>query len=93
MAALFLAGIRNIDPQPPGFALRCVFIVHSAHLISLEAQADMRLLPFFYALDNFKTSQERDRSQASGDYAMGPIPGAVPGGDRAISEFTGAMEN
>jgi hypothetical protein len=34
-----------------------VFIIRSAPLISLEAQADMRLRPFFfYALDNFKTS-------------------------------------
>ena len=47
LAALFLAGIRNINPQPPGFALHCVFVIHSAHLISLEAPADSRLLPLF----------------------------------------------
>lgn len=93
MAALFLSGIRNINPQPPGFALHCVFIIHSAHLISLEAPADMRLLPFFYALDNFKTAQERDRGDASGDYTMRPIRGAIPSGDRAASEFTAAMES
>jgi hypothetical protein len=92
MAALFLAGIRNINPQPPGFALHCVFIIHSAHLISLEAPADMRLLPFFYALDNFKAAQERDRGQTSGDYTMEPVRGALPSGDRAPSEFTAAME-
>jgi hypothetical protein len=92
MAALFLAGIRNINPQPPGFALHCVFIIHSAHVVSLEAQADMRLLPLFYALDNFKTAQERDRGQSSGDYTMRPVRGAIPSGDRAVSEFTAAME-
>src|SRR5262245_60181898 len=37
MAALFLAGIRNVNPRPPGFALHCVFIVHAAHLLGLEA--------------------------------------------------------
>ena len=31
MAALFLAGIRNVNPRPPGFALHCVFIIHAAH--------------------------------------------------------------
>ena len=92
MAALFLAGIRNINPQPPGFALHCVFIIHSAHLISLEAQPDMRLLPFFFALDNFKTAQERDRGQTSGDYTMRPVRGAIPGGERAVAEFTAAMD-
>src|SRR5215468_12579255 len=60
LAALFLAGIRNVNPRPPGFALHCVFVIYSAHLISLEAPADSRLLPLFYALDDFKASQERD---------------------------------
>jgi hypothetical protein len=92
MAALFLAGIRNINPQPPGFALHCVFVVHSAHLIGLEAPADLRLLPFFYALDNFKTAQERDRTQGSGDYTMRPLRGTLPTGDRAPMEFASALE-
>jgi len=92
LAALFLAGIRNINPQPPGFALHCVFIIHSAHLISLEAPADSRLLPLFYALDNFKASQERDAKQASGDYTMGPLRGSLPSPDRAAAEFSAALE-
>src|SRR5262245_53195036 len=37
LAALFLAGVRNVNPRPPGFALHCVFIIHSAHLIGMEA--------------------------------------------------------
>jgi hypothetical protein len=92
MAALFLAGIRNINPQPPGFALHCVFIVHSAHLISLEAPAELRLLPFFYALDNFKTAQERDRGQAAGDYTMRAINGPMPTPERGAAEFLAGME-
>src|SRR5262245_19161563 len=92
MAALFLAGIRNVNPRPPGFALHCVFVIHSAHIISLEAPADSRLLPLFYALDNFKAAQERDAGQASGDYTMRPIAGSLPPSHRAKSEFIAAME-
>ena len=92
MAALFLAGIRNVNPRPPGFALHCVFVIHSAHIISLEAPADSRLLPLFYALDNFKASQERDAKQPSGDYTMRQITGPLPPSHRAKGEFTAAME-
>jgi hypothetical protein len=92
MAALFLAGIRNVNPRPPGFALHCVFVIHSAHLIGLEAPSSARLLPLFYALDNFKTAQLRDSRAQTGDYAMGPIKGTLPTADRAAAEFSAAME-
>src|SRR5437660_11936739 len=92
LAALFLAGIRNINPRPPGFALHCVFVVHSAHLISLEAPADSRLLPLFYVLDDFKASQDRDARQSSGDYTMRTIRGSIPAPDKASAELTAAME-
>ncbi|MEX2260745.1 MAG: hypothetical protein WD696_02275 [Bryobacteraceae bacterium] len=92
LAALFLAGIRNINPRPPGFALHCVFVIHSAHLIGLEAPADSRLLPLFYALDNFKSAQERDARQQSGDYTMRPISGPLPAPGLAAAEFSHAME-
>ena len=36
LAALFLAGVRNVNPRPPGFAMHCVFVIHSAHLRSEE---------------------------------------------------------
>lgn len=92
LAALFLAGIRNINPRPPGFALHCVFVIHSAHLMSLEAPADSRLLPLFYAVDDFKASQERDARQPSGDYTMRPIRGPLPASERAAAELTAALE-
>ena len=92
MAALFLAGIRNVNPRPPGFALHCVFVIHSAHIISLEAPADLRLLPLFYALDNFKSAQERDAQQPSGDYTMRSLAGPFPSPERAGAELTAAME-
>jgi hypothetical protein len=92
MGALFLAGIRNVNPRPPGFALHCVFIIHSAHLISLEAPAEIRLLPLFYALDNFKAAQERDLKAQSGDYVMRVMKGALPAADRAAADLSAAME-
>jgi len=93
LAAVFLAGIRNINPRPPGFALHCVFVIHSAHIIGMEAPADARLLPLLYALDQFKTSQERDARQPAGDYTMRAITGALPPPERAAAEFHAAMES
>ncbi len=92
LAALFLAGIRNINPRPPGFALHCVFVVHSAHLISLEAPADVRLLPLFYVLDDFKVSQDRDAKNAAGDYTMRELGGRLPAPERATGDFHAAMD-
>ena len=92
LAALFLAGVRNVNPRPPGFALHCVFVIYSAHLISLEAPADSRLLPLFYALDDFKASQERDAKAKGGDYTMPAISGAIPSPGRAAAELSEAME-
>src|SRR5215467_13622432 len=90
LAALFLAGIRNVNPRPPGFALHCVFVIYAAHLISLEAPADARLLPLFYALDDFKAAQERDAKQPSGDYTMRTIGGPLPAPGRAAAELSAA---
>ena len=92
LGALFLAGIRNVNPRPPGFALHCVFVIHSAHLIGLEAPADLRLLPLFYALDNFKIAQERDARQPAGDFTMRSMRGPLPAAERAAAEFQAAME-
>ncbi|HJZ98394.1 MAG TPA: hypothetical protein VKE70_17915, partial [Candidatus Solibacter sp.] len=59
LSALFLAGVRNVNPRPPGFAMHCVFVVHAAHLIGMEAPPESRMLPLFYVLDDFKASQDR----------------------------------
>jgi hypothetical protein len=93
MAALFLAGIRNVNPRPPGFALHSVFVIHSAHLLSLEAPPNARLFTLFYALDHFKAAQERDAAnQTGGDYTMRQIGGRLPSPDRAAAEFLAAMD-
>src|SRR3989442_8164440 len=70
LAALFLAGIRNVNPRPPGFALHCVFVIYSAHLISLDAPPASPLLPLFYVLDDFKAAQDRDAQAPTPDFTM-----------------------
>ena len=90
LGALFLAGIRNVSPQPPGFKFHCVFVIHSAHQLSLDAPADERLLPLFWALDYFKEAQQRDVSE--GDFHLQPIRGELPPPEHAWDEFHTAMK-
>jgi hypothetical protein len=91
LGALFLAGIRNVNPQPPGFKFHCVFVIHSAHQLSLDAPAEERLLPLLWALDNFKESQQRD--VAEGDFHLGPVRGKLPSAGQAWEELHQAMES
>jgi hypothetical protein len=91
LAALFLAGIRNVNPQPVGFKLHCVFVIHSANQLSLDARAEERLLPLFFALDNFKKSQAEDEKQ--GDFRLTPVQGKLPEAEKAWEEFHAAMES
>jgi len=50
LAALLLAGIRNIQPRPVGFKFHAVLVVNSAHLASLSSP-DQTLAADFLALD------------------------------------------
>lgn len=90
LAALYLAGIRNVSPQPPGFKFHCVFAIHAAHQLSLDAPVGERLLPLFWSLDAFKASQQRDVEE--GDFRLQPVAGKLPSGTRAWAEFHNAME-
>src|SRR6266540_2608027 len=60
LAALLLAGVRNIQPRPVGFKFHAVLVVNSAHLASLSSPDEDRWLPIFWALDYFKDSQAAD---------------------------------
>lgn len=91
LAALYLAGIRNVNPQPPGFKFHCVFVMHAAHQMSLDAPAADRLMPLFWALDNFKISQEQDANQ--GDFQLQPVMGKLPSTTLAWQEFRAAMDD
>ena len=91
LAALFLAGIRNVSPQPPGFKFHCVFVIHSCNYLSRMGPPEERYLPLFYALDDFKNSQEQDVAQ--GDFVLAPVKGTLPTGQAAWIEFHAAMKD
>lgn len=92
LAALLLAGVRNIQPRPVGFKFHAVLVINSAHLASLASADGDRWLPIFWAIDQFKSSQAADVRE--GNWTMEPIDeAAVPPGHRARAAFIEAMDN
>jgi len=93
LAALLLAGVRNVQPRPSvGFKFHAVLVVNSAHLASMASPDEHRWLPIFWALDHFKSSQARDVEE--NDWTMAPVDEAkVPGAAAARKAFVKAMDN
>lgn len=92
LAALLLAGVRNIRPRPVGFKFHAVLVVNSAHLASLASPDSDRWLPIFWALDYFKQSQAENVRQ--GNWVLGPVEESkVPPAHRARQAFLEAMDN
>jgi hypothetical protein len=92
LAALLLAGVRNIQPRPVGFKFHAVLAVNSAHLASMSAPDSDRWLPIFWGIDYFKSSQARDIRE--GDWTMSSVKEAsVPKPHKARAAFVEAMEN
>ncbi len=72
LAALLLAGVRNVQPRPSvGFKFHAVLVVNSAHIASLASPDSERWLPIFWALDYFKSAQASDEQE--GDWTMQPV--------------------
>jgi hypothetical protein len=92
LAALLLAGVRNVQPRPAvGFKFHAVLVVNSAHLASLASADSDRWLPIFWSLDYFKSAQAADVRE--GDWTMGPVDeSAVPAPHQAHAAFREAME-
>jgi hypothetical protein len=92
LAALLLAGVRNIQPRPIGFKFHAVLVVNSAHLASIASPDADRWLPIFWALDHFKSSQAQDERE--GDWTMSPANELkLPPSHKARQAFTEAMDN
>ena len=92
LAALMLAGVRNIQPRPVGFKFHAVLVVNSAHLASLDSADSDRWLPILWAVDQFKSSQAADVRE--GDWTLGPVDEkAVPPSDKARHRLIEALEN
>jgi len=92
LAALFLAGVRNIQPKPVGFKFHSVLVVNSAHLASISSPESDRWLPVFWALDYFKSAQAEDERQ--GDWTMSATDDArVPSPAKSRQALIQAMDN
>jgi hypothetical protein len=93
LAALLLAGVKNVEPRPSvGHKFHAVLVVNSAHLASMASPDEHRWLPIFWALDYYKTAAARDVEER-GDWVMEPVDErAVPSADKAAAEFTAAMD-
>jgi hypothetical protein len=92
LAALLLAGVRNVEPRPDvGHKFHAVLVVNSAHLASLASPEEHRWLPIFWALDQFKESQAED--QRDRHWTMAPVvESKVPTADKARQAFIDAMD-
>jgi len=93
LAALLLAGVRNIQPRPSvGFKFHAVLAVQSLHLTS-QASADTdRWLPVFWGLDYFKHAQAQDARE--GDWTLGPVKeSAVPPQSKVQDVLRKSLDN
>ena len=93
LAALLLAGVRNIQPRPSvGFKFHAVLVINSAHLASLSSPDSDRWLPIFWAIDNFKSSQARDVDE--NDWTMSAVDeSAVPPAHQAPERLRQALRD
>src|SRR5688500_8115870 len=92
LAALLLAGVRNIQPRPVGFKFHAVLVVNSAHLASLASPDSDRWLPILWAVDQFKSSQAADVRE--GDWTLGPIEEkSIPPSHKARPALIEALDN
>ncbi len=93
LAALLLAGVRNVEPRPSvGFKFHAVLVVNSAHIASLSSPPEHRWLPIFWALDYFKSAAADQVRQ--GPWTMPPVDESrVPPAHKARQAFIEAMEN
>ena len=92
LTALFLAGIRNVQPRPAvGFKFHSVLVVHAAHQASVAALDSQRWMPLLWGIDYFKKAQATDVTE--GDWTMAAVDESkLPSGSKALSDWSNAME-
>ena len=92
LAALLLAGVRNIQPRPSvGFKFHAVLAVNSVYQAGLSAADADRWLALFWALDYFKDSQARNVQE--GGWRMKPVDEArLPEAPKTQQAFRQAMD-
>lgn len=92
LAALMVAGVRNVQPRPQvGFKFHAVLVINSAHLASQASSGADRWLPIFWSLDRFKSAQVE--TQKSSGWRMGAVDEShVPKASKAREAFMSAMD-
>ncbi len=92
LAALLLAGVRNVQPRPSvGFKFHAVLVVNSAHLAALSGVDEERWLPILWAIDNFKTSQAKDVEE--GNWTLPAVDeAALPSPQHAEDDLRQALD-
>lgn len=92
LAALLLAGVRNVEPRPSvGFKFHAVLVAQSVHLASMASPPADRWLPLLWSLDNFKNAQAQDERERG--WTMAPVEEArVPGADSAQPTLVAGLE-
>ena len=83
LAGLFLAALRG-----PSSIAHSVFVIHAAHEMSLDAPVAERLLPLFWALNNYKYWHNW---HAQNPNRLSPFKGILPSAETAEIEFHAAM--
>lgn len=84
LAGLFLAALRG-----PSSIAHSVFVIHSAHEMSLDARAEERLLPLFWALNNYKYWYNW---HAENPNRLTRFKDVLPSAEAAEAEFHAAMQ-
>ena len=93
LAALLLAGVRNVEPRPSvGFKFHAVLVVNSAHLASLASPDRDRWLPILWAIDHFKGAQAQNIKERDGWRMSAVKDSEVPPAHRAREAFIDAMQ-
>ena len=92
LTALFLAGVRNVQPRPQvGFKFHAVLVINSAHLASMSSPDSDRWLPIFWAIDRFKSAQLE--TQKTSGWRMSSVEESrVPKASKAREAFVHAMD-
>ena len=67
LAALLLAGVRNVQPRPSvGHKFHAVLVVNSAHLASLASPDSDRWLPIFWCSTTSRARRRRTSARGTG---------------------------
>src|SRR5271157_2863337 len=92
LAALLLAGVRNIQPRPSvGFKFHAVLAVNSVYRAGISAADSDRWLALFWALDYFKDSQAHNVEE--GGWRMKPVDETrLPEATKTLQAFRQAMD-